>query len=111
MDFYGVCEFKIEELEMRADICEISEYLLSKGVLLEKKDKIILDNVNKWSKVKKEYFSNFFKLIMKECFWCVLYNDKMIIKFGYDFYVYVFCEYILNNALEYLNKIFIEKLV
>ena len=89
---------------------------------LDKKVRVLLKNLNGeeiFNKVKNNLIIEtdniyiFLQLLLREIFWCKLKttsNFKIIV--GYDFYVYVYCDYIPLNIIEHYKKfnLFIEKL-
>lgn len=111
LHFYGVSVINIKNLEMPFTVAEIRTYLLKRGVSLSEKEEYILKNVQNLLEVQIDDFNVLFRLILKECFWCILYTDKKVfIKFGYDLYVYVFCENIPEHIIKNRGNVNIEKL-
>lgn len=111
LDLYNISELNIRMTEMRSDVGEIKVHLRDKGVSLCKKDEYILNNITSMSKISIEDFPDLFKLVLKEYFWCVLEErEKIIIEFGYDFYLYIYCENIPKDIVEKNSDIFVEEI-
>ena len=110
--FCNVSRIIIKNLEVSLTVEEIRTYLSDRGVYLNEKEEYILKNIQNLHEVQVDDFDILFRLILKECFWCILYTDKRVfIKFGYDLYVYVFCEDIPEYILKNRDGVYTERIV
>lgn len=90
-----------DELEVYTSLKEKIDFSKEESAFLKKTKYIKI--------VNRKEITYAIKLILRECFWAKL-QDKITIEFGYDYYIYVTCEYIPLKIIEkaMLNKIFIE---
>ena len=111
LSLYNVSELNIRMTEMRSDVGEIKAYLHNKGFSLSERDQYIINNITSISKISQKDFLDLFRLVLRECFWCVLEAcKKIVIEFGYDFYLYIYCENIPEDISKRNDIIFVEEI-
>ena len=83
----------------------------SKDIFLNEDEKYIISSVEN----NKEYYlkdiEKVITLILRDCFWCILQalDVNLRVKFGYDLYVYIECDYIDEKLFDSFDKLYIEK--
>lgn len=114
LKYLNIKKITIENLEIYFSKHKIKMLLNSKDLDFTKDDEKIIDSLSNGKVLKSTDLTRYVKLILRDCFWCQLKNEEksMIIEFGQDFYIYVYCDYICESFInEYKSKgIFIEKI-
>lgn len=104
----------IKNLELNYSINEVKQMLQIKGLDLLIEDKEIITTLSSNKKITIDDLQVYLKLLLRECFWCELKDENLLnkVEFGYDFYVYIYCQGIPKNLIDrYKQKgIFIERI-
>lgn len=114
LNYFNIDSLTVKNSEFFFNIEEIKKMLLSKNIYLTEDEidflKIIKDN----SELNRDNLNKAFKFVLRECFWATFENNEKKIKteFGYDYYVYIWCENISYEIIkESLNNgIYIEEI-
>ncbi|MGB3850827.1 MAG: hypothetical protein WA958_12730 [Tunicatimonas sp.] len=63
------------------------------------------------SKISLGYLEKIIRLILRETIWMRLESEKVKVMFGYDYYMYVYCEPLLDETMREikLNGVFVER--
>lgn len=105
---------KIRELETPFSSEEIAEFFFSKNLRLTDKEKEIIESIDENQIILIDDIEEYLKLLLRECFWCVLLDPehKIHVDIGYDYYVHLACNYIDPDIICCLKNqgIYIEKL-
>lgn len=107
----NVKKLKIQQLEKYRTVFDSARLLKSKDIFLNEDEKYIISSVEN----NKEYYlkdiEKVITLILRDCFWCILQalDVNLRVKFGYDLYVYIECDYIDEKLFDSFDKLYIEK--
>lgn len=92
----NIAEYLLIEQKVLTLIFNTLEYCnISKMHLVD----LEIYNKFKKRKVKELSLVKIIKLILREKIWCKLKTDKLEIHFGYDYYVYILCQYDISTLL------------
>lgn len=97
----------VEEMEKYFDIDEVQESLEKYHLSLIDTEEILFKSITNGSKISSDNIPIIVKLLLRECFWCVLTTPKkdIRIEFGYDYYMYVSCEEIVFSTIDEIKKL------
>ena len=106
----GITEMRVQNLELYAIQSVRVGASKKEGLSLKKALKKLKENMVFGTKELELYF----RLQLQELFWCkwVDVHSDAIIEFGYDYYMYITCEKILPERIEYIerNGLFVEEI-
>lgn len=104
----------VEELECNFTIREIQRLLGTKGISLSEQDIQIIRSLKNGYTISRDSLKEIVLLILKDCCWCKLIttNQRFVIEFGYDLYVYITCDKVTNQTIQQAEDIgiFIENM-
>lgn len=111
---YHVDKMIICDLELYDTWNEMKKKVLEKGLEMTDMEEKIVKSLKNGKEVFANTLEEYFKLILRECFWCIFVDKKKTVRieFGYDYYVYVYCKLIdADYIAECKNEgMFIEEL-
>ena len=103
----GVLTFNIFGLEIY-NIDESLDRINSRGVWMPKGAKELIFSILKTKKIEGiENISILARLILREVLWCKLEHPQMFVHFGYDYYMYIGCDKIIDEN-RYIEGMYIE---
>lgn len=85
-----VHKLHIEKLEKGYSLTQLKSMLEKVDLKLSAKDEYILDTIKNNVEVNDSELKDYLRLLLRECCWCELTEDRIIITTGYDFYIYFF---------------------
>ena len=106
-------KLKVENLEMGHSLIQLKNMLEEVGLTLSAKDELILKTIENKNRVNDLELQNYLRLLLRECFWCELKDNSLMITTGYDFYVYIFSLIPISNKIIEESReegIYIEKM-
>lgn len=97
----------VDELECNFTIGEIQQLLETKGISLSDRDIHIITSLKDGYTISRSNLKEVVSLILKDCFWCKLIstNQRFVIEFGYDLYIYITCDRVTNQIIEQAEDI------
>lgn len=114
LEYLNIKSVTIENLEIYFSKYKIKKLLNSKNLDFSKDDERILDSLSNGKVLKLTDLNQYIKLILRDCFWCQLKNEEksVLVEFGQDFYIYIYCDYICESIINaYKSKgIYIENI-
>lgn len=108
----NIKKLTIQELEKYKTVFESEKLLKSKNIFLNQNEKYIFSSISNNKEYDLKNIETVITLILRDCFWCTLkaLNSNLYVRFGYDLYVYIECDYIEKSLVESFDKIYIEKI-
>lgn len=104
----------INELECNFSITEIHRLLGNKGISLSDRDIQIIKSLKNGYTISRDSLKEIISLILKDCCWCKLIttDQRFVIEFGYDLYVYIICDRVTNQTIQQAEDvgIYIERI-
>lgn len=94
-----VHKLHIEKLEKCYSLTQLKSMLEGVDLKLSAKDEWILNNLDNMNEVNDSEVENYLRLLLRECFWCELKSDSLMITTGYDFYVYMFSSIPISDKI------------
>jgi hypothetical protein len=102
------------DLEKNFDIAEIVKLLNDNKLALSDSEEKIFQSIKTGSEVTTSDVESMTKLLLRECLWCRLIstNNDLVVEFGYDFYMYVYCDYLSKELINNIHmlQIFVEEI-
>lgn len=111
----SIDKFFVQDLEKNFSITEIDKLLIDSNLHLSETEKELFQSIKNESEISINKIDSISKLLLRECLWCRLKAPKndLIVEFGYDFYMYVYCDnisqHIIDNIL--MLEIYIEEIM
>ena len=107
----GIKKLFIADLEKNIDRIELE----SDKLILSENDNSYYNKITEGFSLEFKEISTVLKLALRETIWCLLYStdEHFIIKFGFDYYIYITCESISQKTKIEIERLglYIEELV
>lgn len=90
-------EMIVEELEICYSIEELQKKFHSIDLDFSNSDEKVINSIKNNQTVTLEELKEYFKLALRECFWCKFTDEisQTQVEFGYDYYVYIYIVIVL----------------
>lgn len=90
----GVKVLEVRDLERHFSLPETSRFLLEKSLQLTEEECYIIQTIQEKQQISIEQIKVYVKLLLRDCFWCILANTESDAKVsvGYDYYVHLTCD-------------------
>lgn len=97
----------VKELERGFSVEEIKNILIKKEIELSEEDIRFITDIKNGYLVSLDNLRKIVSFILKDCFWCKLEcpTSKVTIEFGYDLYVYITCNEISKQTIQWVEKV------
>ena len=97
----NVNKMLLTKVEIYFSVDEIKQIFQSKGLSLSVKEESIVRSLKNEDIISIENLELYLKLILRECFWGEIVDSTSLIhiEFGYDYYVYLWCQNTVSNEI------------
>lgn len=104
----------VKDLEKNFTLKEIDDLLNCGNLYLSENEKILLQLIVDESEISIIDVKELFKILLREYIWCRLIStmNNLVIEFGYDFYMYIYCNNISQHILDEIRmlQLYIEEM-
>ena len=102
----------VDACEKRFSLKKIQRRLKSVGLRLHIRDRILFNKVQNNYILKYRQIPSVLRLVLRECIWCKIACTNVNIEFGYDYYIYIYCDVISEDIIKTVRQkgIYIEML-
>lgn len=107
MKEFNIDQLCIMDLEKKYELVEIMQQLNEKNILITEAEKAIYNSLSEGVAFEKNTVKEVIKLVLREFVWCQLYSPikHFIIKFGYDYYMYITCNKLSTSSIKEIGEL------
>lgn len=103
----GVKVLKVCDLEKTFSLQETSHFLSEKSLQLTEEERYIIQTIHEKQKISIEKIKAYVKLLLRDCFWCILADTESDAKVSveYDYYVHLICNALDRSQINAYEKL------